>query len=288
MKRIAAFLLGLIVSGPFLSHAAQTNFSHPVSFEIGDIEFAAGDHIAIKEVRGTAPTLGTNHTYSVTGTYTLSSRDEAELALFLTVPNSGRTRVDPKQTVRITKGSGTFHLVKTMHAQGYPHVSFYPVPSGNSFGGVYFGQGPWLLRDKGWSSLADPSAPAGANQAIFKYLGEPVPPPPGLDPAYSVESLQRTIMSVAQNSGLTINSFVVDDSEFPFLLGVISSGDFNRFSDELKRMEGYDYTGSVGNEKTHHAFNIIPWRVFPPEGSQRIGRRLTVRYQMLYDRISRQ
>ena len=289
MKKITASLLIIaVLIGASASQAAPTNeFPHIVPFELGDTEFAAGDHIAITEVRGTAAAFSANQTYVVTGTYTLGSREQAELALFVTVPNSGRTRVDPRQTVKITKGTGTFRLVHTM-PQGYPHISFYPVPSGDSFGGVYFGKGESVLRNKGWSSLAEHSVPSGANEAIIKYLGSPVPPPPGLDPAYSVEGLQRTVADVAQKSGLIIRSIVIDDSEFPFLLGVISSGDFTRFSEALKKIDGYDYTGSVGNEKTHHAFNIIPWPVFPPESSERIGRRLTVRYQMLYDRISRQ
>ena len=274
-------VLGIMVT----TASAAEEFPHVVPFELGDAEFSAGDRITVTEVRGTAPTLITNETYCVTGTYSLSSRDEAELSFYVTVPNSGPTRVDPKQTVRVTKGAGTFRLIKTMHAEGYPHISFYPRPSGSSFGGVYFGQGEWVLRNKGWSTLANQQTPSGANQAIFQYLGEPVAPPPNLDPAYSREALLRTVHEAAHRSGLAINSIRLDESEFPFLIGLVSTGDFDRLGDELKKMDGYDFTGSVGHQ-TYHAFNIIPWRVFPPEHGQRIGRRLTVRMQILADKIS--
>ena len=100
--------------------------------------------------------------YSVDGTYTLSSHDEAELALYATSLNRSPSPVDPKQTVRIRKGTGEFHLVKTMDREGYLHVSFYPVPSGSDFGGIYFGQGQWVLRDKGLrGSLASSRGASG-------------------------------------------------------------------------------------------------------------------------------
>jgi len=265
--------------------AAADDFPHVVKFELGDTEFAPGDHIEITEVRGTAAALSINQTYSVSGKYTLSSSDEAELALFVTLRDSTPSKVDHKQRVRITKGSGTFRLDKTMDAEGYPHVSFYPVPSGSSFGGVYFGTGQWLLRRQGSGSPGAEAASSGPNQAILNFLGDPVPAPPNLDPAYSAGAIQRALMSAAAKSGVAINSVQIDNSEFPPLLGVVSTGDFDLLGEEIKKTKDYDFTGSVGH-KTHHAFNIVPYRAFPPESSQRIGRRLTVRYQMLYEKIS--
>src|SRR6185503_1599137 len=88
-------LLGLFICTSMAAPNAN-DFPHLVQFEVGDTEFALGDQITITEVRGTMATFVTNETYYVAGTYTLSSRDEAELSLFVTVPNSGPSRVDPK------------------------------------------------------------------------------------------------------------------------------------------------------------------------------------------------
>lgn len=88
--------------------------------------------------------------YCVTGTYTLASRDEANLCFFSTTTNrtSSPSRVDPSQMVRVTKGTGTFSVTKHMKDDGYLHLSFYPRGSGGDFGGIYFGQGQGVLHDK--------------------------------------------------------------------------------------------------------------------------------------------
>src|SRR5664279_4421420 len=86
-----------------------------------------------------------------------------------------------------------------MREEGYLHISFYPVSSGGSFGGIYFGQGEWVNRDKGWSHLdtrarsADHVAAAsssggpvsltGPNQTLLEYLGNPVEPPADMSDA---------------------------------------------------------------------------------------------------------
>src|SRR5439155_8489006 len=137
--------------------ATAGELPYAVRYELGDAEFAPGDNITIQEVRGTSDTISTGGTYSVKGTYSLGSRDEANLAFYTsTIRDSGPTAVDPKQHVRIKKGTGSFHLVKTLSSDGYLHVSFYPVPSGSGFGGVYFGQGNRVLRNKGFSHLDHP------------------------------------------------------------------------------------------------------------------------------------
>src|SRR5439155_3268264 len=128
-----------------------------VRYELGHAEFAPGDKITIQQVRGTSDTIATGGTYSVEGTYTLGSRDEADLAFFTTtLSDSGPTPIEPRQHVRIKKGTGSFHLVKTLSADGYLHVSFYSVPSGGDFGGVYFGQGNRVLGNKRFSRLDHP------------------------------------------------------------------------------------------------------------------------------------
>ncbi|MDR3377191.1 MAG: hypothetical protein P4M10_00780, partial [Verrucomicrobiae bacterium] len=124
-----------------------------VQFELGKSSFAPGDRITIQQVRGTSGSIKTGETYSVDGTYELASRDEADLALYITTEGaSGGTPVDPRQHIAVKQGSGSFHLVTTMSQDGYLHVSFYPAKSGSVFGGVYFGQGNRVLRDGAQSS----------------------------------------------------------------------------------------------------------------------------------------
>ncbi len=76
----------------------------------------------------------------------------------------------------------------------------------------------------------------------------------------------------------------MDDSEFPCLVGIVSeAGDFEKLEAQIKKLTG-EFDGSVGNS-TRHAFNLVPWRAFPSNTSQRIGRRLGVREEMLYDKL---
>src|SRR5262249_30698910 len=155
--------------------------------------------------------------------YTLSSRDEAELAFHVTSSDRRPSPIDSKQTHRIRKGTGKFRLVKTFDREGWPHVSFYPVQPGSDFGGIYFGQGEWLLRKKGWSTFAASSAAregatgsngvslTGANRALLEYLGDPVAPPPNMDPAFTKESLVSALQEAARNAGVELTVVEVDD-----------------------------------------------------------------------------
>jgi len=284
---------------------APESFPYLVRIEIGDAEFLPGDSIAIEEVRGTSENISTGQTYSVTGTYNLSSRDEAKLSFFVTATSgSGYSRVERSQTVRVTKGSGSFVLSKRMNESGYPHLSFYPVGKGSGFGGVYFGQGDGVLRNKGWSYVAGAGTSnrgatgAGngetntvssgrvtdANRALLEYLGEPVEPPADLAPAYTKEAMIEAIRTAASEAGVTLKRVEVEDSEFPFLLGVSYEGDFEKVKANLKKTGVYDYPGSVGSHD-RNAFTIVPYRAFPHETAERISHRLMLREAVFYDRI---
>jgi hypothetical protein len=273
---------------------AQTpaDFPHPVLFELGEAEFAPGDNITITQVRGTSAAITTNQTYCVDGTYTLASQEQADLCLFVTTAQTTATPTDARQTVRITNGAGTFHLVKTMTEDGYLHVTFYPVPHGSGFGGVYFGQGPWVLSKKSWSYLnhspeaAGSANVSGANQALYDYLGDPVPTPPGLDARYTTEGLSNAVQLAASNAGLSLTHLVIDDSEFPGMIAiVIQDGDIDSLNDQIKAMAGYEYNGSMSS-KTCKVFNIVPWRAYLSDSAQRIGHRLGLRREMLFERVS--
>src|SRR3954465_8846228 len=177
-----------IACSAMLSHADTTNdkatqnFPQPVQYELGEKDFAPGDSITIEGLSGTSDAIKAGDTYCVTGTYTLSSQPEADLSFFATTTTKTATPFSPEQTVHVTKGTGSFRLVKKMTEQGYLHLTFYSRVTGQGFGGVYFGQGDWVLRDKhfhyGSATPRPEGAPpqeglslAGPNQALFDYLG---------------------------------------------------------------------------------------------------------------------
>jgi uncharacterized membrane protein (UPF0127 family) len=289
-----------------MADPATTNEKLPydVPFKLGTSAFADGDNITIKEVRGTSNKVVIGGTYSVEGTYTLSSKDNADLSFFDTsIGYSGVTPIDPKQTVRIQKGSGSFYLVKTMTDDGYLHVSFY---SGEDFGGVYFGQGNRVYHGHmhlhsssdvvTGSSSASSETPlvfSGPNKALFDYLGNPVMPPANMDERYTATALTGVVLLAAQNAGITVKSVAIDDSEFPFLVGVICAGsDAGKLKSALKVMPGYEYGGGVGDDSradgsdTCNVFNIVPYHAFPQGMADQIYHRLMLREAVFYDQVS--
>jgi hypothetical protein len=270
---VATSLFLPVASAPAQSNAPE--FPYVVPYEIGTSEFSPGDSITITSFRGTRDVVTTNETYSVEGTYTLTSKDRAMLAFYATVPNSGPIPTDPRQEIQITKGSGKFHLIKPVKELGYLHISFY---DGGSFGGVYFGQGDWVLQN----AFSHPNNLK--RQALFDYLGNPVSPPTSLDAAYTKSGLSNTVALAAQNAGINLKRIEFDDSEFPCLVGVVANaGDFGKLETQIRELTG-EFSGSVGNSKCH-AFNIVPSREFPSTVAERIGRRLEVREEMLYDKL---
>jgi hypothetical protein len=285
------------------TNSIAADFSSAVPFELGEGGFLPGDSITIQRVSGTSPTIRTGETYCVEGSYVLASKEKAHLALYATAQSAVPTPDDPGQSTLIEKGTGTFRLVKTMREEGYLHISFYSVPAGSSFGGIYFGQGEWVNRDKGWSHLAtQPRSPdsvttasstggpvslTGPNQFLLEYLGDPVAPPADMDAAYTRDGLIKAVQTAARNAGITLKRIEIDDSEYPFLVGVIcKEGDYSKLKDQLRKMEGYAYNGSVGSN-THNAMNIVPYRVLPPALFERVSHRTGLRMQVLHDKISR-
>ena len=298
---VAALTLALAL--PALAHDTEParDFSHTVPFELGDAEFAPGDSITIQRVTGTSATIRTGETYCVEGTYTLASRDAADVALFATTKSSIASRTDPSQILRVEKGTGTFRLVKVMRVEGYLHVSFYPVPSGSAFGGVYFGQDNGVLRHKGWSyfdqqahspdyttSGSGSSAPVsmtGPNRALLEYLGDPVVPPADMDPAYSKEGLVAAMQTAARNAGIPLTRVEVDASEYPFLVGVVcKDGDWESLKEQIMKLPGYNYTGRTGG-RTVNVMNLVPYSVWPQGAGHRINHRVGLRSQVFLDKI---
>lgn len=139
MKRILHFhlILSVVCLATVVAYAADPS---PILFRITSQQFETGDRIVIQEVLATSPTLKVGDTVIVRGEYRLESRSEAALGLFLTSKGpSGPTRTAPEQRAVIRAGAGSFELKHVVPAEGRLHVSFYPRPSGSSFGGVYLG-----------------------------------------------------------------------------------------------------------------------------------------------------
>ncbi|MEO5959937.1 MAG: hypothetical protein ABIR80_12545, partial [Opitutaceae bacterium] len=108
-----------------------------VPFKVTSQQFESGDSIVIQEVIATSPRLKVGDTVVVRGQYQLHSKPKAALGFFLTSKGpSGPGPISPKQQLAIEEGAGSFELVHVVPAEGYLHVSFYPRPSGSSFGGV--------------------------------------------------------------------------------------------------------------------------------------------------------
>ena len=297
----ALLALGLARGALGGTNDTAADFPAVVQFELGAAEFFPGDNITIESVRGTSSTIRTGETYCVEGTYTLASQEKADLALYATTTSRVATPTDPSQIMRIEMGSGRFRLVKTMREEGYLHISFYPVPSGSSHGGVYFGQGKWVLRQKGWSDLKQQSkladyttaaastggsvSLAGPNRSLYEYLGDPVEPPTDMDAAYSKAGLIKAIETAAQNAGVSVKRVEIDDSEYPFLVGLVcKEGDTKKLTDEIRKMPEYSYNGCISTP-THSVFNIVPYRAFPPGTGERISHRDGLRCQVFLHKL---
>jgi hypothetical protein len=292
---MAAVSLALPLLGQTTSAYQPQELTRVVPYELGDSEFAAGDSITIQELRGTAEKIQPGETYSVSGTYSLNSESDADLSFFATTTNRNPTPIDPQQTVHVTKGTGAFRLIKKVTEGGFLHLTFYSRTTGRGFGGVYFGQGQWVLRNKHFSYGNSASAPekaetaqsvsfTGPNKVLFEYLGNPVSAPENLDIAYTKEGLTQGMREAAQAVGVSLVRIEIDDSEFPCLIGIVAKNgdDMAKFKEKAKKQ--YGYSSSVGGETTY-AMNLVPSRVFPPEARQRIFHRIMLREAILYDKI---
>ena len=91
--------------------------------------------------------------------------------------------------------------------------------------------------------------------------------------------------AAASKAGISLRKLEIDDSEYPFLVGVIArEGDLIELKAQLRKNDRYEYQGDVGSH-TCLTFNITPWLAWPPDARQRISRRATVRMEAFYDRL---
>jgi hypothetical protein len=295
---LAAYAAWPLVADTNTPGSPAQDFPRAVQYEPGDSEFAPGDSITIQELRGTTDDIRPGGTYCVTGAYTLNSQDEADLSFLATTTNKTPTPIDKQQTVHVMKGTGSFRLIKQVTEEGYLHLTFYSRATGQGFGGVYFGQGQWVLRHKQWSyrhsaswpekpNVREPVSATGPNRVLFDYLGNPVPPPANLDPAYTKEGLTHAMQAAAQSAGISLLKLEIDDSEFPFLVGVVfaATTDRQKLDDQIGKMAAYNYTGGVGGENSR-TMNLVPSGAFPAEARQRIYHRMMLREEIFYNKIN--
>jgi hypothetical protein len=134
------------------------------------------------------------------------------------------------------------------------------------------------------TGAADPSLQNP--DALTTYLGSRVEPPANLDPLYTKEGLASAIQVAAQKAGISLRKISIDDSEFPFLTGVVTEpGDWPKLTTQLKLMEGYEFHGSVGDD-TSHTLCTVPVRAYPAESVQNITRRMGGRLELFYHSFS--
>jgi hypothetical protein len=275
----------------------EPQFSHAIQFEIGAHGFSDGDQITITSVRGDRRHIEPGGSYLVEGSYMLASSDAARLALFCTTrEKSGKTPIQPGQSVKITKGSGKFHLYETNLADGWLHVSFYPDHANSHNGGVYFGEKgreETILRAKWGGEITDKVVGQGtdneANRALIAYLGDPVPPPTGMDARYNKENLLKAFTELCRSQNMVITKLAVDDTEFPFLVyGTLDGSHTLPGREVFEQQDGYTYGGSVrgstGNGATYFAVNMVPSREYPDGVEKACHRRLMLRLEMLADK----
>jgi hypothetical protein len=126
----------------------------------------------------------------------------------------------------------------------------------------------------------------GPNKALFDYLGDPVPPPANLDAAYTKQGLSHGVQSAAQAAGISLVKLEVDDSEFPFLVGLVcaSAEDRQKLEDQISKVPGYNYTGGWGGNAMR-VMNLVPLTACPAEARQRIVHRMALREEILGSKI---
>jgi len=318
---LAAVAIGAVCFSPRASSAPNdaTEFPYSIAVEVGAIEFAPGDGIVIAFLRGNRQHLEIGGRYLLEGTYTLSSEEKAKIGWSITTRGpSAPTPVGAGENAVVTRGAGTFRLIKTFLSDGWPHVSFNA--NQRSHGGVYFGEAG--VENKRWSDFseasvgnsiltigrgmdsagsASPLQPTKAsvdpsnsgNVAIMEYLGNPVPPPANLDARYAPEGLVAAFTQMSRTAGWKVLKLAVDDSEFPYLVyGVVANGrDLAELKTALGAMPGYVYGGSVTGGSAqgsgYFSLNMTPSDRYPRDQMETVQRRQMIRLQMLAKKVQK-
>jgi Transglutaminase-like superfamily len=130
--------------------------------------------------------------------------------------------------------------------------------------------------------------PAGPNQVLYDYLGEPVAPPENMDAAYTKAGLTQAMQAAANAAGITLVKLEIEDSEFPFLVGVVCANpqDMEKLKEEILTVPAYNFTGGVGGgQSASYAMNLVHYKAYPAEARQRIQYRLHLREQIFFNKL---
>jgi tRNA A-37 threonylcarbamoyl transferase component Bud32/DUF4097 and DUF4098 domain-containing protein YvlB len=162
---VAVMVLGILF-GFWSPHLLRTKSDY-----IGQTWFPKGDSIEITSV------FRSKDRMVVKGHYNLVGQDSAMLALYVTTTNreATATATDPRQELRISKGSGDFELLHPHLVPGLPHVSMYA--DGHPFASVYFGTKTEALEEgrANWITNVLPSS-LSAREHVGQTLPAPTQP----------------------------------------------------------------------------------------------------------------
>jgi hypothetical protein len=109
-----------------------------------------------------------------------------------------------------------------------------------------------------------------------------------MDAAYTKAGLIHAMQTGAKAAGITLVKLEIDDSEFPFLVGVICANqqEMEKLKDQIRKMPAYNYTGGVGGGRSaSYAMNLVHDKAYPPDARRRIQHRLSLREQILFDKM---
>jgi hypothetical protein len=135
---------------------------------------------------------------------------------------------------------------------------------------------------------ASDSTSTGPNKVLYDYLGDPVAAPANMDAAYTKEGLTHAMQDAAKAADITLVKLQIDDSEFPFLVGVICANqqDMEKLKDQIRKMPAYNYTGGVGGGRSaSYAMNLVHYKAYPADAHQRIEHRLSLREAIVFEKL---
>ena len=125
------------------------------------------------------------------------------------------------------------------------------------------------------------------NQALYEYLGNPVAPPIGLDAAYTKAGLTSAVQDAAQAANISFKKFDIDDSEFPFLVGVVwaNNGDYDKLEGQLRKA-GYKVSNFIRGDPAC-VMDITPNASYPTHDRSQIQNRSDLRERIFFEKIRR-
>jgi hypothetical protein len=119
----------------------------------------------------------------------------------------------------------------------------------------------------------------GLNQALAEYIGDPVEPPVNLDARYTKDGVIGAVQLAARNAGVTVERVEVEDSEYPFLVGLFCEEQaYSKWLNEIYKLDGYTHSSGVGGRGVY-TVSITPATAYPDAVAEQIQHRLMLRLQ---------